>query len=100
MKASKGFLLVELAVVFLVVGTLLLCVTTSFGRSAQTLNFVQSVRQAQALAEQSLLGVAVDLPDGWQVHMEERNLQGITLREVQIIEAKSGKIIFNLLLVW
>ncbi|MBQ7882873.1 MAG: hypothetical protein IJ320_00750 [Phascolarctobacterium sp.] len=97
MKASKGFLLVEVAVVFLVVGILLLFVSSSFTGCVGNLAYSKNVRRAQALAEQAFLSEEeLAVPEGWQLQKLERKLQGITLTEVQVLETESGKPIFNL----
>ena len=51
MKASKGFLPLDLAVVFLVVGTLLFFISTSFGCCVKNLSYMQDVVEAKSLAE-------------------------------------------------
>lgn len=97
MKASKGFLLVEVAVVFLVVGILLLFVSSSFTGCVGNLAYSKNVRRAQALAEQAFFSEEeLAVPEGWQLQKLERKLQGITLTEVQVLETESGKPIFNL----
>lgn len=98
MKGSKGFLLLELAVVFLLLGTLLIFVLGSFSSCIKALSFTKEVQKAQAVAEQALFNEEINLPSHWQVVKTERVVQGVTLKEVQILEIKSGKVIFNL--VW
>ena len=96
MKANKGFLLLDLAVVFLVVGTLLFFVSGSFRSCAHKLNFANDVRKAQVLAEQALVTENVDVPEHWQLNKLEHVVQGRNLLEVQVVEKSSGRIIFNL----
>lgn len=98
MKGSKGFLLLELAVVFLLLGTLLIFVLGSFSSCIKALSFTKEVQQAHAMAEQALFNEEINLSSHWQVVKTERVLYGVTLKEVQILELKSGKVIFNL--VW
>lgn len=95
MKASKGFLLLDLAVMFLLVGTLLIFVIHSFNGCVSALNRTGDVRKAQILAEKALFN-QVELPSNWQLLENERVVQGEVLKEVQIVDGKSGKIIFNL----
>ena len=96
MKGSKGFLLLELAVVFLLVGILLLFVSSSFRGCIKALSRANEVQQAQALAEEAMFNEVLDVPANWQVNKEERMEQGINLKEVQILDVETGKIIFNL----
>ena len=96
MKASKGFLLLDLAVVFLVVGTLLFFVSTSFGRCVKSLSYMQDVAEAQVLAENFLADETIAVPERWQVQKLEHRLQGNLLQEVQVIDGQSGKVIYSL----
>lgn len=89
--------MVELAVVFLIVGTLLAFACTSFTGSATNLLYSKNVMAAQALAERTLLTENLEVPDGWQVQKLEHRVQSFTVTEVQVLDAKSGKVIFNLL---
>jgi Tfp pilus assembly protein PilE len=54
-KASKGFLLLDLAVVLLLLGTLLLFVLNSFKGCISALARTKEIREAQTLAESTLL---------------------------------------------
>ena len=96
MKASKGFLLLDLAVVFLVVGTLLFFISTSFGGCIKSLNYLQDVKQAQVSAENFLADETITIPERWQVQKLEHSLQGNLLQEVQVIDGQSGKVIYSL----
>lgn len=96
MKASKGFLLLDLAVVFLVVGTLLFFISTSFGGCVKSLNHMQDVVEAQSLAENFLADETIPIPERWQVQKLEHSLQGNILQEVQVIDGQSGKVIYSL----
>ena len=96
MKASKGFLLLDLAVVFLVVGTLLFFISTSFGVSIKSLSYMEDVAEAQALAENFLADETITIPERWQVQKLEHRLQGNLLQEVQVIDAQNGKVIYSL----
>ena len=96
MKASKGFLLLDLAVVFLVVGTLLFFISTSFGCCVKSLNHMQDVVEAQSLAENFLADETIPIPERWQVQKSEHSLQGKLLQEVQVIDGQSGKVIYSL----
>ena len=96
MKASKGFLLLDLAVVFLVVGTLLFFISTSFGGCVKSLSYMQDVKQAQVLAENFLADETISIPKRWQVQKLEHRLQGKLLQEVQVIARQSGKVIYSL----
>ena len=96
MKASKGFLLLDLAVVFLVVGTLLFFISTSFGGCVKSLNHMQDVVEAQGLAENFLADETIPIPERWQVQKLEHSLQGNLLQEVQVIDGQSGKVIYSL----
>ena len=96
MKASKGFLLLDLAVVFLVVGTLLFFISTSFGGCVKTLSFMQDAKQAQVLAENFLADETISIPERWQVQKLEHHLQGNLLQEVQVIDGQSGKVVYTL----
>ena len=96
MKASKGFLLLDLAVVFLVVGTLLFFISTSFGRCVKNLSYMQGVVEAQVLAENFLADETIAVPERWQVQKLEHRLQGKLLQEVQVIARQSGKVIYSL----
>ena len=96
MKASKGFLLLDLAVVFLVVGTLLFFISTSFGGSVKSLSYMQDVVAAQVLAENFLADETIAVPKRWQVRKIEHRVQGNLLQEVQVIDGQSGKVIYSL----
>ena len=96
MKASKGFLLLDLAVVFLVVGTLLFFISTSFGGCVKSLNHMQEVVEAQSLAENFSADETIPIPERWQVQKLEHSLQGNLLQEVQVIDGQSGKVIYSL----
>ena len=96
MKASKGFLLLDLAVVFLVVGTLLFFISTSFGGYVKSLSDMQDVAEAQVLAENFLADETIAVPERWQVQKLEHRLQGNLLQEVQVIDGQSGKVIYSL----
>ena len=96
MKASKGFLLLDLAVVFLVVGTLLFFISTSFGGCVKSLNHMQDVVEAQSLAENFLADETIPVPERWQVQKLEHSLQGNLLQEVQVIDGQSSKVIYSL----
>ena len=96
MKASKGFLLLDLAVVFLVVGTLLFFISISFGSCIKSLSYMQDVAEAQVLAENFLADETITVPERWQVQKLEHSLQGNLLQEVQIIDEESGKVIYSL----
>ena len=96
MKASKGFLLLDLAVVFLVVGTLLFFISTSFGSCIKSLSFLQDIAQAQTLAENFLADETISIPERWQVQKLEHSLQGNLLQEVQVIDEQNGKVIYSL----
>lgn len=96
MKASKGFLLLDLAVVFLVVGTLLFFISTSFGCCVKSLSYMQDVVEAQSLAENFLADETIPIPERWQVQKSEHSLQGNLLQEVQVIDGQSGKVIYSL----
>ena len=76
MKASKGFLLLDLAVVFLVVGTLLFFISTSFGGCVKSLNHMQDVVEAKSLAENFLADETIPISERWQVQKSEHSLQG------------------------
>ena len=96
MKASKGFLLLDLAVVFLVVGTLLFFISTSFGSCIKSLSFLQDIAQAQTLAENFLADETIPIPERWQVQKLEHSLQGNLFQEVQVIDGQSSKVIYSL----
>ena len=96
MKASKGFLLLDLAVVFLVVGTLLFFISTSFGGCVKSLNHMQDVVEAQSLAENFLADETIPIPERWQVQQLKHSLQGNLLQEVQVIDGQSSKVIYSL----
>ena len=96
MKASKGFLLLDLAVVFLVVGTLLFFISTSFSGCVKSLNHMQDVVETQSLAENFLADETIPIPERWQVQKSEHSLQGNLLQEVQVIDGQSGKVIYSL----
>lgn len=96
MKASKGFLLLDLAVVFLVVGTLLFFISTSFSGCVKTLSYVQDVKQEQMLAENFLADEGIAIPERWQVQKLEHRMQGNLFQEVQVIDGQSGKVIYSL----
>ena len=96
MKASKGFLLLDLAVVFLVVGTLLFFISTSFGGCVKSLSYLQDMKEAQVLAENFLVDETITLPARWQVQKLEHRLQGNLFQEVQVIDEQSGKVIYSL----
>ena len=96
MKASKGFLLLDLAVVFLVVGTLLFFISTSFSVSIKSLSYMEDVAEAQVLAENFLADETIAVPERWQVQKLEHRVQGNLLQEVQVIDEQSGKVIYSL----
>ena len=96
MKASKGFLLLDLAVVFLVVGTLLFFISISFGGCVRSLSYMQDLAEAQTLAENFLADETIPIPERWQVQKLEHSLQGNLLQEVQVIDGQSGKVIYSL----
>lgn len=96
MKASKGFLLLDLAVVFLVVGTLLFFISISFGGCVRSLSYMQDLAEAQTLAENFLADETIAIPERWQVQKLEHSLQGNLLQEVQVIDGQSGKVIYSL----
>lgn len=96
MKGSKGFLLLELAVAFLLVGILLAFVSSSFTSCIKALSLTKDIQKAQALAEEALFSEAEEVPPNWQVLKEERMVQGVNLKEVQILDVQTGKVIFNL----
>ena len=96
MKASKGFLLLDLAVVFLVVGTLLFFISTSFGGCVKSLSYMQDVAEAQVLAENFLADETIAIPEQWKVQKLEHRLQGNLLQEVQVVDEQSGKVIYSL----
>ena len=98
MKASKGFLLLDLAVVLLLLGTLLLFVLNSFKGCISALTRAKEIREAQTLAESTLFGEVVEVLTNWQVVELERVVQGVVIKEVQVLDGKSGKVLFNL--VW
>lgn len=90
-------MLVELAVVFLLMGALLIFVISSFNGCVKALTKTKDVQRAQILAERTLAGEMVKVPSQWQILEEERMVQGVRLKEVQVLDVQSGKIIFNLL---
>ena len=96
MKASKGFLLLDLAVVFLVVGTLLFFISTSFGGCIKSLRYMQDLAEAQTLAENFLTDETITVPERWQVQKIEHSLQGNLIQEVQVIDGQNGKVIYSL----
>ena len=96
MKASKGFLLLDLAVVFLVVGTLLFFISISFGGCVRSLSYMQDLAEAQTLAENFLADETIAIPERWQVQKLEHSLQGNLFQEVQVIDGQSGKVIYSL----
>ena len=96
MKASKGFLLLDLAVVFLVVGTLLFFISTSFGCCVKNLSYMQDLAEAQTLAETFLTDETITVPERWQVQKLEHFLQGNLLQEVKVIDGQNGKVIYSL----
>ena len=96
MKASKGFLLLDLAVVFLVVGTLLFFISTNFGGCVKSLSYLQEAKEALVLAENFLADETIAVPAKWQVQKLEHSLQGNLLQEVQVIDGQSGKVIYSL----
>ena len=96
MKVSKGFLLLDLAVVFLVVGTLLFFISTSFGGCIKSLSYLKDVEQAQVLAENCLTDETITVPERWQVQKIEHSLQGNLFQEVQVIDGQNGKVIYSL----
>ena len=96
MKASKGFLLLDLAVVFLVVGTLLFFISTSFGSCIKSLSYMQDLAEAYTLAENFLADETIIIPKRWQVQKLEHSLQGNLLQEVQVIDGQSSKVIYSL----
>ena len=85
-----------MAVVFLVVGTLLFFISTSFGCCVKNLSYMQDVVEAQSLAENFLADETIPIPERWQVHKSEHSLQGNLLQEVQVIDGQSGKVIYSL----
>ena len=93
MKASKGFLLLDLAVVFLVVGTLLFFISTSFGGCVKSLSYIKDAKEAQVLAENFLADETISIPKRWQVQKIEHRVRGNLLQEVQVIDGQSGKVI-------
>ena len=97
MKASKGFLLLDLAVVLLLLGTLLLVVLNSFKGCISALVRTKEIREAQTLAESTLFGEMVEVPANWQLVELERVVQGVVIKEVQVLDGKSGKVLFNLI---
>lgn len=96
MKASKGFLLLDLAVVFLVVGTLLFFISTSFGSCIKSLSYMQDLAEAQTLAENFLADETIPIPERWQVQKLEHSLQGNLFQEVQVIDRQSSKVFYSL----
>ena len=96
MKASKGFLLLDLAVVFLVVGTLLFFISTSFGGCVKSLSYLEDAKEAQVLAENFLADETFTVSARWQVQKLEHRLQGNLFQEVQVIDGQSGKVIYSL----
>ena len=96
MKASKGFLLLDLAVVFLVVGTLLFFVSISFGGCVRSLSYMQDLAEAQTMAENFLADETILIPERWQVQKLEHSLQGNLFQEVQVIDGQSSKVIYSL----
>jgi Tfp pilus assembly protein PilE len=96
-KASKGFLLLDLAVVLLLLGTLLLFVLNSFKGCISALARTKEIREAQTLAESTLFGEVVEAPTNWQVVELERVVQGVVIKEVQVLDGKNGKVLFNLI---
>ena len=96
MKASKGFLLLVLAVVFLVVGTLLFFISTSFGGCVRSLSYMQDIVEAQSLAENFLADETIPVPERWQVQKLEHSLQENLFQEVQVIDGQSSKVIYSL----
>ena len=98
MKASNGFLLLDLAVVLLLLGTLLLFVLNSFNGCINALARTKEIREAQTLAESTLFGEVVEVLTNRQVVELERVVQGVVIKEVQVLDGKSGKVLFNL--VW
>ena len=97
MKASKGFLLLDLAVVLLLLGTLLLFVLNSFKGGISALARTKEIREAQTLAESTLFGEVVEVPTNWQLVELERVVQGVVIKEVQVLDGKNGKVLFNLI---
>ena len=85
-----------MAVVFLVVGTLLFFISTSFGRCVKSLSYMQDVKQAQVLAENFLADETIAIPEQWKVQKLEHRLQGNLFQEVQVIDGQSGKVIYSL----
>ena len=96
MKASKGFLLLDLAVVFLVVGTLLFFISTSFGGCVKSLSYIKDTKEAQVLAENFFADETIIVPAKWQVQKLEHGLQGNLFQEVQVNDGQSGKVIYSL----
>ena len=96
MKASKGFLLLDLAVVFLVVGTLLFFISTSFGGCVKSLSYIKDAKETQVLAENFLADETITVSARWQVQKLEHRLQGNLFQEVQVIDGQSGKVIYFL----
>lgn len=97
MKESKGFLLLDVAVVVLVLGTLLLFVSYGFNGCVKNLQNIQNVREACRLSESFFVGEELLLPKGWQVQNLERSIAVGTLVEVQVLESARGKVLYNLL---
>ena len=96
MKASKGFLLLDLAVVFLVVGTLLFFISTSFGGCVKSLSYLEDAKEAQVLAENFLADETITVSARWQVQKLEHRLHGNLFQEVQVVDEQSGKVIYSL----
>ena len=85
-----------MAVVFLVVGTLLFFISTSFGGCVKSLSYMQDVAEAQVLVENFLADETIAVPERWQVQKLEHRLQENLLQEVQVIDAQNGKVIYSL----
>ena len=87
----------DLAVVLLLLGTLLLFVLNSFKGCISGLVRTKEIREAQTLAESTLFGEIVEVPANWQLVELERVVQGVVIKEVQVLDGKSGKVLFNLI---
>ena len=49
------------------------------------------------MAESTLFGEVVEVPTNWQVVELERVVQGVVIKEVQVLDGKNGKVLFNLI---
>lgn len=99
MKASKGFLFLDLTVVVFLVSSLLLFVNTAFNGCVKNLVYMQTMNEAQVLAEELLLDETIDVPAHLQVEILEREVHGKFIKEVRVNETASGKAVYNLLFV-